>query len=631
MNKKLLLILTILFSISLLASASALDVDLLRLELKIKETNSEASGSSSTVFCDTLELMLNYPTEAFCGNLSLELKFLAFQDQTIEYEITQISLAPNSRTWYQRISSSLDSPYIIDSILLKNNSVYKIMYTPLGITKREPTCGFYHHNSEDFFSDPSGNYDIYFVSNALGDIHWNKIRDFLELEIDKFFNIFQFTQPGKINYYLYPCQSDYYSNYCNGSFGIQPAKNAIYHEYSHRTAGLPASAVNLLKLYRYWGYAPHVLAEGLANLPEFFNFYVREYKNTEGLYSLQDLLTSLNYDNLPDDFKKQMQAASLTGYLISIYGKDKLRTLYSNCTDLSLKADLETLTGKTISELDKDWNMYVDTVSYKIGLHHFYAQREMSQRNVNEAIFLYEKGIEYGEKDSIFYTPLFSAYFIKGDYQNAVSILRNMKKFYKLDRYCIPLANMNFSAGQIDSALHYYKIAETNKLDPELVSYKLGQLYYSLENRVESRKYFDYLMDNSESVPLRIDAHLYLGRMFLEEGLLDSADTHFTLALNGCKRLLARYPDNSLYSIRAGEATLYLKEYKAAVQYLEYAEYVEFRPFYQGRILLARGMIYDLTGDRENAKSYYQRTLDINAPFLDKSLAQSYLEKPFKF
>jgi len=631
LNKKLLLVLTILFSISFLSSASALDVDLLRLEVKLKETYPQTSGSSSTVFCDTLELMLNYSSEAFCGNLSLELKFLAHQDQAVEYEITQISLAPNSQTWYRRVSSSLDSPYIVDSVLVKNNSVYKIMYTPLEITKREPICEFYHRDNDQFYSDPSGNFDIYFISNGLGDIHWNKIRDFLELEIDKFNQIFQFTQPGKINYYLYPCQSDYYSNYCNGSFGIQPAKNAIYHEYSHRTAGLPSSAVNLLKLYRYWGYAPHVLVEGIANLPEFFDFYAREYKGTEGLYVLENLLTSLSYDNLDDNFKKQMQAASFASYLISIYGKDKLRKLYSQSTDLSLKTDLETLTGKAISALDKDWNKYIDTVSYKIGLHHFYAQREMSQRNVNEAIFLYEKGLEYGENDSIFYTPLFSAYFVKGDYDKAIDILRQMNNFYELDSYCIPLANMNFSAGHIDSALHYYKIAETKDLDPELASYKLGQLYYFLKNRVEARKYFSYLMDNSESVPLKIDAHLYLGRMLLMEGLSDSADSHFTLALNGCKRLLSRYPDNSLYSIRAGEAALHLKEYKAAVQYLEYAEYVEFRPFYQGRILLARGMIYDLTGDRENAKLYYQRTLNTKAPFFDKSLAQSYLEKPFKF
>ena len=53
------------------------------------------------------------------------------------------------------------------------------------------------------------------------------------------------------------------------------------------------------------------------------------------------------------------------------------------------------------------------------------------------------------------------------------------------------------------------------------------------------------------------------------------------------------------------------------------------RPFYLGRIMLAKGMLFDLEGVRENAIMNYERVMENNSAFIDKSLAQTYLDQPF--
>ena len=601
----------------------------LQLEIKFRESSPALNISAKTVLCDTVQIFKDIPLEAFVGNLSLFFDYNQQLDTVAEFEITQISLFPQSRSDYKRVLTPLGIPYIVNDVLSKGDYTYSVMFTPLKFGQASIDCDYNHRDPDQFYFDPSGSFDIYFIPNSLADIYWNNVRDYLEMELKNFNKIYSFSQPGKINYYLYPCQPNTYADYINGHYGIHPAKNAIYHEYSHRTAGIPTVAVNLLKLYRYWGYAPHILAEGIANLNEFYGFYCQEFKKSEGLYPLRHMLVSMDYDNQPNTFKKQMQAAALAGYLISVYGKDRVRELYNNSTDLSLENQLTKLTGLSINDLDAEVVKYTDTLEYPLGLHHYYAQREMSQSNAAEAIFLYEKGVEKDPNDTTFYSYLFNAYYLVGDYDKAANIIRAMADYYPEKNYCLQLANMLFAGNQVDSAMHYYKIAESLNVDRELVSYKLAQLDYYVRDFENARRYFNFISDTAKSIPLQIDAHLYLGRLLLQEGNPDSAEVQFTMALNGSKKLLSTYPDNPLYNLRAGEAALMLKEYEAARLYLDKAEFIELRPIYLGRILLAKGMLYDATGDRERARTSYRRVLDNKSALIDKSMAETYLEQPF--
>ena len=443
-------------------------------------------------------------------------------------------------------------------------------------------------------------------------------------------NVFNFTQPGKINYFLYPCSSPFYAEFKNSDFGIHPAKNTIFQEYSHITDHLPIYAAGLIKLYRYWGYAPRILAEGAANIIEFHQFYCRDYKKQEGLYPLKRMLISREYDSLPNHYKARMQAASFASYLISLVGHERFRRLYIQTTDLGLENDLSRLTGKALAELEKDWFKYVDTLSYHPELFKYYARRELSQRDISEAIFLYETALDNRPDDTTYLKLLFNTYYLGGYYDKAADCIRIIIKLSPNNDQYLTLGNMALAAGQVDTAKFYYDLAEKVDSTEEILTYKLGQLAYYQNDYVKARELFQKLINSAESIPLKIDGQLYLGRIDKVENRAESADSHFLQSLNAAKVLLSRFSDNSLYNLRAGEAALCLNEIKAAGEYLSLAEFTELRPFYLGRTLLAMGKLYDIKKERERALQYYQRVIDIPSSFLDKSEAEKYLSKPFQ-
>ena len=201
---------------------------------------------------------------------------------------------------------------------------------------------------------------------------------------------------------------------------------------------------------------------------------------------------------------------------------------------------------------------------------------------------------------------------------------------YPGDNYYLPLANMSLAQGQIDSALYYYDLARQVDSSEEIIPYKLGQLAFYEEDYDQAKEHFGGLSEGARSIPLRIDAHIYLGLMDRYANRPEAADSHFMKSLNNAKRLISQYPDNPLYNLRAGEAALYLNELDAAGEYLSLAEFTELRPYYLGRVLLALGRLQDQRNNREEAKKYYQRVLDIPSSYQDKSEAQKYLAEPYK-
>jgi tetratricopeptide (TPR) repeat protein len=325
-----------------------------------------------------------------------------------------------------------------------------------------------------------------------------------------------------------------------------------------------------------------------------------------------------------------MEAASFVGYLSGIMELDKFRELYVQSTDLTLKEPLEDITGKKLPQIEAEWNKYIDTVTIEPGLFHYYGQRALAQRNLAEAVYLYEQGLKVSPDDSTMMVNAYNVYYLAGNYKKAAETIRKMSKFVPETTYYIPLANMLLADSYVDSAMYYYQ--QARDLDPknEIPIYKLGQVEYFMGRYNSSREYFQKVLDSAESIPLKIDAHLYLGRIYNHENKADSADEQFTLALNISKNLLAKYPDNPLYNLRAGEAALNLGEVKAGRDFLSVAEYVELRPFYLARILLALGKSYDMDNNRKEAVAYYHRVLDIPSPYMEKADAEKLIKQPFK-
>ncbi|MBD3382133.1 MAG: tetratricopeptide repeat protein [candidate division Zixibacteria bacterium] len=618
----------IFFLLALAVSVSA-DSTHKALSLEIRFVEKLSGGSvSETVICDTLYLPREVNLQAFCGNLSFDLKYTGLVDSQAQVEINRFSLPPDGGARLMKLSSPLNVPYIEDSILIKNSSVYQVFYTPLKEIEFESGCEYNHNIEDDFYPDPSTNYEIYFVPNSLGDIHWNRIRDFYEAELKRFKSFLEFKQPGKTSLFLYPCSSYHYAPYKNSEFGIHPARSMVFHEYSHKSGEIAAPASIMSRLYRFWGYAPRMIVEGCANLSDFHLFYARDYKLKSGLYEIEDMLQTRSYDNLDDPHKKRQLAASFMFYLLLTENASTIRAIYRDATDLTAVNVIEQKTGKALADITEGWHEYIDTVTLESKWFVHFAEREMLQRHVYQAEYLLEKGLEYFPEDDDLMLNLFGVYFHMGRYLEAAGVLEkdNLSETNRLNL----VSNMYLAGGKSDRAEKYYRQAVQNPASDYLHEYKLGLIEFYDDNFEQAKKHLKKAIDSTTSASIRVDSRLHLGRILLSERDRESADSQFVMAYNYSRSMLKNNPDDPLANLRAGQALMYQKDIENAKTYLSLAEFVEFRPFYLGQIYLSLGHLYDLSGERGQAEKYYKRVDEINASAVDQAEARKYLSKPFE-
>jgi tetratricopeptide (TPR) repeat protein len=79
-----------------------------------------------------------------------------------------------------------------------------------------------------------------------------------------------------------------------------------------------------------------------------------------------------------------------------------------------------------------------------------------------------------------------------------------------------------------------------------------------------------------------------------------------------------------------GEAYVGLGQPDTAMIYLDVAEFLEYRPYYVGRVLVAMGNAYDLLGMRDFAVPLYRRVLDTTTSYPARKAAKRYLAEPFR-
>lgn len=616
------------FLLALTVSVSADSIHT-ALSLEIRFVEKLSGGSvSETVVCDTFDLPRDVNLQAFCGNLSLDLKYTGLVDSQVQVEINRFSLPPAGGARMMKLSSPFNVPYIEDSILVKNNSVYQVFYTPLEETEFETGCEYNHNDEDDFYPDPSINYEIYFVPNSLGDIHWNRIRDFYEAELKRFKSFLEFKQPGKTSLFLYPCSSYHYAPYKNSDFGIHPARSMVFHEYSHQKGEIATPGAIMSRLYRFWGYAPRMMVEGCANLSDFHLFYARDYKSKSGLYEIEDMLLTRSYDNLDDNHKKRQLAASFMFYLLLTENASTIREIYRDATDLTFANVIEDKTGKSLGDIVHGWNEYIDTVALESKWFVHFTEREMLQRHIYQAEYLLKRGLEYFPENEDLMLNLFGVYFHMGNYLQAAELLEK-GEVTETDRLNL-LGNMYLAGGNTGRAIEYYRRSMRSPSSDYVHEYKLGLIEFYEDNFEQAQKHLMKAIDSTMSASIRVDSRLHLGRILLREGDRESADSQFVMAYNYSRSMLKNNPDDPLANLRAGQALMYQEDYENARTYLSLAEFVEFRPFYLGQVYLSLGQLDDISGKREQAQKYYQKVLKIKASAIDQVMARKYLSKPFK-
>ena len=183
--------------------------------------------------------------------------------------------------------------------------------------------------------------------------------------------------------------------------------------------------------------------------------------------------------------------------------------------------------------------------------------------------------------------------------------------------------------GLLDSASVMYERVILQDSTQATAYLKIGQIHQHLGDVTGAIKFFRKANDVSKEDQIAIDAHLAIGQCLLQLGDPDSSTVYLASALNGAKLHLMGEDPNPPAALRAGEAFVYLGQPEPAIEHLGFAYFVEERPFYLGRIMLALGNAYDLMGERETALEYYGLAKDAPGAYLHSKAADKYIEQPF--
>ncbi len=608
-----------------------------QLEITVRQ-KPPISEEYRDIFTDTVDAVEDHALLAFMINMSLEIDLLSADSSAALFNVHLTTIGKRPYNYSQKYKIEYNLPARIENIPGKHESVYQVLITPRRrIDVDTSSCTFNPRDTTDFKMDPSANFDLYYVSNSLGDFYWNNIKNYLEADYSRFRNILSINMPGKIAFYICPCPP--WSVHLDKRFGymIDPTRSNIFAIYSHEFKSVDVFLPNLMTLYKFWGYAPPLLAEGLAGYFEFNNYKIKELIASDSVPQLENLLSSKEYYRM-DPITAEIGSGSFVKFLTDSYGIKKFKTLYDASDDLNIKNTLPAIYGTSLDSLDMLWRHYIDTVQFNRVHFDYQATRSAVMLRGDLQTKYLEDMLEYdiNPADSIDnYQRLGTAYYQYGDYYKAIEVYEHLLEFDQVKPlYLQILGNLYLINGLYDSAAQFFDRAyamdsmiTTAKLNLARANFYQGDTSKALEIAEE------YYIKES-STPGRIEFLLFMGHIYKLPGPWhDSAKAYqsFGDAAIWAEEMIPKSPQDPASKMRAGLAYLGLGEYERARQYLEFAHFTELRSYHLGRTLIALGRLYDLTNRHERAIEYYQEALSHSIAVHQEKLAREYIVTPFSY
>jgi tetratricopeptide (TPR) repeat protein len=128
----------------------------------------------------------------------------------------------------------------------------------------------------------------------------------------------------------------------------------------------------------------------------------------------------------------------------------------------------------------------------------------------------------------------------------------------------------------------------------------------------------------------RVEANRHQAHLRRVAGDDDVADSLYRFVAETSLGLLQERSMSADLYLRAAEGYIGLGSADTALVYLEVADFLETRPYYVGRVLIAYGNAYDLVGMRDRAVQEYRRVLDLKSSYPSIEAARMYLKTPYR-
>jgi len=613
--------------LGLFAAADAVADRLINCEVTVREKTAD-SDQYILIAKDDIQIREGLKTTSFHVNFTLDLTVVFNDSGFFDCGFSVYTVGSDAQRFFKTFTSQPGGVYFLERVRGKAGSFYRIGISPLSVDSTAVTsddCQFDYRGEGAWSYDPSANFDLYFVPGTLADARWNMLRDFLEINNKSFKKMYQLSFPGKVNCFLAPCVLPEVIWDKRMGYAIDPPRSNAFMLYSHDYNTVDPFPAYLTRIYRFLGYAPPLLAEGMAAYFEFPHFYAHELMKSDQLPPLNMLLTTQDYYSIPDQ-NNVSAASSFVKYLIDVHGLNQFMKVYKQATDLTIQATLESVYEKPLADLESEWLQVLDTVQFDFGHFQYYYERErFIQRKHGMELFLGEmwKTMDsFDDSTMVMFEYGWNKY-MDGDYAEARKAYETLLKLEPTNTtHMIVYGNLLLIDGRYDSARVFYdKILAIDTTEKNAL-YKIGESYYWQDN-VDSARYYllrDVAEDHSQIS--QAASAILLGEMALAAKDTAAATDYYTQAVAFMNQIYTYGKTRPSYLLRLGQANLGLTlcgegKLAEAKSFLESALYFEAHPtrvIFVTRILQELGRIADLQGDHDKAVTYYQEALKYPLP-----------------
>lgn len=595
----------------------------INFEITVREKASDNDSLYILIEDRTVQVREDIKTGVFITNFTLDLAATYNDSGLFNCNFSLFTLGPQAQTFFKEFRSHAGAIFFLENVRGKGKTIYRVGISPVSIDTTDQTreaCNYDYRKDGVWQFDPSAHFDFYYIPKSLGDARWNLLRDFVEINYKDFKELFQLSFPGKINYFLAPCLLPEVIWDKRMGYAIDPPRSNVFALYTHQHNTVDAVPAYLLRIYRYMGYAPPLLAEGLAGYFEFPHYYASLLKDSNQLSPPAKIIKTVDYYRLPE-LQGFSAASSFVKFLIDTYGWSKFTQLYQEATDLNLANLFDKYYDISLDSLEKQWNHLLDTVTFKTGIYRYFYEREQfiqRQHGMDQMLVELKKRMDSFEDSTYVLSEEGWNRYMRGDYEAARDIYEQLLKLVPNNSNQLMIfGNLLLIDGQYDSARIIYDRLLRVDSTAKTALYKIGESFY-WENRFDSAEsYFLRDLNEDPSQLSSASAAVMLGELMLTEGDTSSAKYYYEQALQVMEQVYQYGKTRPSFLLRLGQAHLGLSlcgesSLKTAKSFLEPALYFEVHPtrvIFVSRILRELGRLYDFEGERDKAIEHYQQAL----------------------
>lgn len=617
---------------TLLSYKPALCERYVNLKIQVEEGVAEDSQSFQLVDERVIELELDKESFSFQGNFSLYITPSIPQYPLLNLRVELFTIGPDFQRIFKERVLGKDEVLCLDPVRVKEDRLFKVTLFPeiMEAEERENPCQYDLDDPDLWYSDVSVRFQYHYLKNSLADYHWNMNKAYLEREYKKLEKYFSFHYPRKVDYLLCPCPLPQVSWDQRFGTSVDPVKNRVFVLYDQNEKTVDSPAAWFTVFYQNWGYAPAFVVEGLSGCLGLGHYYARKLKNRGEIIPLSRFKISRDYRSYSPQIAF-VQASSFIRFLTDRYGTGKFKEFYRQVTDLTLDQVFQKIYSKRLSQVESEWLAFLDAYEILYDDLVYFANIKYNYNDFPTAIPIFEELLSMAESQGESLNALQAlgnSYYVSGRYDDALSIFNGKSRYFPQDpRVWNIVGNICYLMGDLEMARKNYHQAnglDTNYSDPLI---GLGKIFLISEEYDSARFYFDSAEKKDIGLEGLIDVNLANVKIskFLGDSL--EAQEKSKKALDFSRIFLSQVPERAVPYLKVGESFLEFGFPDSALLYLELAEFLEERPFYQGELFLTMGKAYYSTGKKDLAEFYFEKVLDNPSAVTDKKEAKRFLDR----